>query len=111
MHQIENNQRGGLKIRTITSRFWLFWKLFYVILAPRVMQIQNSSSWILACTGFTFNRSSKENIPGKTYLWKVYCTYIDIQKFNTKCLVMYKVQMHTGAISKIRVWFVRLYGR
>ena len=30
-----------------------------------------------------------------------YCTYIDIQKFNTKYLVMYKVQMHTGAISKL----------
>ena len=27
-----------------------------------------------------------------------YCTYVDIQKFNTKYLVMYKVQMHTGAI-------------
>ena len=31
----------------------------------------------------------------------LYCTYIDIQKFNTKYLVMYKVQMHTGAISKL----------
>ena len=31
----------------------------------------------------------------------MYCTYIDIQKFNTKYLVMYKVQMHTGAISKL----------
>ena len=29
----------------------------------------------------------------------LYCTYVDIQKFNTKYLVMYKVQMHTGAIS------------
>ena len=29
----------------------------------------------------------------------VYCTYVDIQKFNTEYLVMYKVQMHTGAIS------------
>ena len=28
--QIENNQGGGTKIRTITSRFWLFWKLLYV---------------------------------------------------------------------------------
>ena len=28
-----------------------------------------------------------------------YCTYVDIQKFNTKYLVMYKVQMHTGTIS------------
>ena len=28
-----------------------------------------------------------------------YCTYVDIQKFNIKYLVMYKVQMHTGAIS------------
>ena len=35
------------------------------------------------------------------YLFVVYCTYIDIQKFNTKYLVMYKVQMHTGAISKL----------
>ena len=30
-----------------------------------------------------------------------YCTYIDIQKFNIKYLVMYKVQMHTGVISKL----------
>ena len=28
-----------------------------------------------------------------------YCTYVDIQKFNNNYLVMYKVQMHTGAIS------------
>ena len=28
-----------------------------------------------------------------------YCTYVDIQKFNIKYLVMYKVQMHTGVIS------------
>ena len=28
-----------------------------------------------------------------------YYTYVDIQKFNIKYLVMYKVQMHTGAIS------------
>ena len=28
--QIENNQGGGTKIRTITSRFGLFWKLVYV---------------------------------------------------------------------------------
>ena len=27
-----------------------------------------------------------------------YRTYVDIQKFNIKYLVMYKVQMHTGAI-------------
>ena len=27
--QIDNNQGGGTKIRTITSRFWLFWKLLY----------------------------------------------------------------------------------
>ena len=30
---------------------------------------------------------------------QTYCTYVDIQKFNIRYLVMYKVQMHTGAIS------------
>ena len=30
---------------------------------------------------------------------RYYCTYVDIQKFNIKYLVIYKVQMHTGAIS------------
>ena len=35
------------------------------------------------------------------FVKQIYCTYIDIQKFNTKYLVMYKVQMHTGAISKL----------
>ena len=28
-----------------------------------------------------------------------YCTYVDIQKFNIKYLITYKVQIHTGAIS------------
>ena len=32
-------------------------------------------------------------------LTSTYCTYVDIQKFNIKYLVMYKVQMHAGAIS------------
>ena len=33
------------------------------------------------------------------YFNNLYCTYVDIQKFNIKYLVMYKVHMHTGAIS------------
>ena len=45
--QIENDQGGGTKIRTITSRFWLFWNIVR-FLAPPVFQIQNSPSlhWI-----------------------------------------------------------------
>ena len=32
-------------------------------------------------------------------VFKSYCTYVDIQKFNIKYLVMYKVQIRMGAIS------------
>ena len=44
---------------------------------------------------YTEDNSNKE----PQILFQHYCTYVDIQKFNIKYLVMYKVQMHTGAIS------------
>ena len=31
--QIENNQGGGTKTRTISSRIWLFWKLVYGLIS------------------------------------------------------------------------------
>ena len=61
---------------------------------------------IVRCT-FTETQNKfhvNDNIYNKINIWTknnifTYCTYIDIQKFNIKYLVMYKVQMHTGAIS------------
>ena len=38
-------------------------------------------------------------IPRERNFINHYCTYVDIQKFNTNYLVMHKVQMHTGVIS------------
>ena len=61
--QIENNQGGGTKIRSITSRLWLFWKLLYVFKLHLLSRFNIHPPWILACTDFNFNRYSKENIP------------------------------------------------
>ena len=51
----------------------------------------------------------KKHSSSQTFFNKTYCTYVDIQKFNIKYLVMYKVDTY-GCNKLVRVWFVRLYG-